>query len=239
MRKRSVLAISAAVGAVAAACIFSTISCRTENSSAAREEATIKFPAPSLDGKTSLEAALQKRRSVRSYTSEPLTLAQVSQLLWAAQGISDPARGFRTAPSAGALYPLKVYLVAGNVKGLSPGVYRYEPKGHKLALVAKGDQRGSLCAASLSQSPIKEAPASIAILGDYSITARKYGERAPRYVHIEVGHAGQNVLLQAVALNLGAVGMGAFEDEQVRKALGAPDNETPLYIIPVGNRKPR
>ena len=230
MKKQVLLAISAAV----IACIFSTLSCRTENSGAVQGEVVIKLPAPSLDGKMSLEAAIKKRRSVRSYTDEPLTLAQVSQLLWSAQGITDPARGFRTAPSAGALYPLTVYLVAGDVKGLSPGVYRYIPKGHKLALVAKGDRRDGLCAASLSQSPIREAPISMVISGDYAVTARKYGERAPRYAHIEVGHVGQNVLLQAVALNLSAVGMGAFDDDQVRKALGTPENETPLYIIPVG-----
>jgi len=233
--KRVTLVVSAIVVAASAACIFSTVSCRTENTGAAQESA-VKLPAPSLEGKMSLEAALQKRRSVRSYADEPLTLAQVSQLLWAAQGISDPARGFRTAPSAGALYPLTVYMVAGNVKGLSPGIYRYEPEGHKLALAAKGDQRDNLCRASLGQSPIREAPISMVILGDYSVTARKYGERAPRYAHIEVGHAGQNVLLQAVALNLSAVGIGAFEDDQVRKVLGVPKEQTPLYIIPVGTR---
>jgi SagB-type dehydrogenase family enzyme len=160
-------------------------------------------------------------------------MEEASQLLWAAQGMSD-SRGFRTAPSAGALYPLEVYLVVGNVQGLAQGVYHYVPGNHQLVKVADGDKRHQLAGAALGQRPVSDGAVSIVFTAVYSRTTGKYGERGIRYVHIEVGHAGQNVCLQATALSLGAVTIGAFSDELVAASLHIPQEEKPLYIIPIG-----
>jgi len=196
----------------------------------------IRLPAPKHDGTISLEQALLKRRSVREYRDEPLTLSEVAQLLWAAQGITHRSRGFRTAPSAGALYPLEVYVVLGNVKGVEPGAYKYRPQQHVLQRVRKGDVRAELSAAALEQTWIGQAPIVIVFSAVYQRTTKKYGDRGIRYVHMEVGHAAQNVCLQAVSLNLGAGVVGAFRDRQVNKILNAPENEQPLYLVPVGVR---
>ena len=193
----------------------------------------IKLPEPNYDSNTSVEQALLKRRSVRVYKDESLTLTEVSQLLWAAQGITDP-KGFRTAPSAGALYPLELYVVAGNVNDLPDGIYKYKPHKHELAMVVKGDKRTELCNAALGQPSIKDAAAVIVFSAVYGRTTRKYGERGIRYVHIEVGHAAQNIYLQAISLNLGLVVMGGFDDEEVKKIMNIGDKEQPLTIIPVG-----
>jgi SagB-type dehydrogenase family enzyme len=182
----------------------------------------------------SLEQAIAARRSVRSFTRQALPLGSAAQLLWAAQGITDAKRGFRAAPSAGALYPLRAVLVAGDITGLKPGAYEYLPEAHALKLLVAGDLRPALCTAALGQAPVLAAPAVVCLLGDYAITHKKYGPRAERYVHLEAGHAGQNICLQAVALGLGAVTMGAFDDAAVRTALGVGDALTPLYLIPVG-----
>ena len=196
---------------------------------------TIALPVPQHKGQTSVEEALSKRRSVRDYKDEPLTLAEVSQLLWAAQGITNPA-GFRTAPSAGALYPLELYVVAGNVKDIAAGVYKYRVGAHELAMVTPGDRRGELAAVALDQSCIKEAAIDFVFAGVYERTTRKYGERGIRYVYMEVGHAAQNVYLQAVSLGLGTVVVGAFEDDKIKKVVGMTDDERPLYIMSVGKR---
>lgn len=174
----------------------------------------------------SLEEVLEKRRSRRSYTPKQLTWDQISQLLWAGQGISG--RTYRTTPSAGALYPLEVYLV------IDEGVYHYKPEKHELERTLEGDVRCQLCRAALDQGFIEEAPVDIVIAAVYQRTERRYRERATRYVHIEVGHMAQNIHLQAVSLGLGSVPVGAFHDEQVQKALSLPKDEKPLYIIPVG-----
>ena len=199
------------------------------------ESEIIKLPEPRYDSETSIEKALLERRSVRDYKDEPLTLIEVSQLLWAAQGITDPG-GFRTAPSAGALYPLELYVVAGNVNDLPDGIYKYKPHGHELARVVEGDKRTELCNAALDQPPVKDAAAVIVFSAVYERTTGKYGERGIRYVHIEAGHAAQNIYLQAVSLNLGTVVIGAFDDEEVKKVLNTGDEEQPLYIMPVGKR---
>ncbi|MEN2985135.1 MAG: SagB/ThcOx family dehydrogenase [Thermodesulfovibrionaceae bacterium] len=199
-------------------------------------ETVIDLPKPRQKSSVSLEETLTKRRSVREFSSETLTLQEISQLLWSAQGITEPAGG-RTAPSAGALYPLKVYLVAGGVKNLASGVYRYDPFKHQIIKIKDGDLRGLLSEASLWQPWVRNAPVSFVITAVYEITTRKYGERGVRYVHIEVGHVAQNMLLQAVALDLGAVPVGAFYDSEVRKILGVGDKEQPLYIIPVGKKR--
>lgn len=190
----------------------------------------IALPTPRLKGAMSLEETLAQRRSVREYANEDLSPAEISQLLWAAQGITHPA-GLRTAPSAGALYPLEVYSV------LRDGVYHYEPATHQLRARARGDLRQPLFVACLEQESVKVAPVNIVIAVVYERLAVKYGNRAPRYAHIEVGHAAQNVLLQAVALNLGAVPIGAFYDDQVKRALNLPADHEPLYVIPVGRRR--
>ncbi|UCE85090.1 MAG: SagB/ThcOx family dehydrogenase [Deltaproteobacteria bacterium] len=199
-------------------------------------DAGVALPPPIRSGGTSVEDALARRRSVRAYADAPLRLAAVSQLVWAAQGITDPD-GLRTAPSAGALYPLEVYLVAGSVTGLRSGVYRYDPRRHRLLLHAAGDPRKALSDAALEQEWVAEAPVVLVLAAVYERSAHKYGERAPRYVHIEVGHAAQNVYLQAVALELGTVMVGAFHDRALKEVLRLPSEVEPLGVMPVG--KPR
>lgn len=197
----------------------------------------ISLPPPRLKSDISVEEALLHRRSHRSFASSPLSLQEVAQLLWAAQGVTDKAFGFRTAPSAGALYPLEVYFVAGQVEGLPPGVYRYLPEEHVLCEVLQGDRREELFRVALLQRWVKEAPGVLVFTAIYERTTRKYGERGIRYVHMEAGHAAQNVYLQAEALGLGTVVVGAFEDGGVQRVLGLPVNEQPLYLMPVGRVK--
>ncbi len=186
------------------------------------------LPEPRLKGERSLEEALVQRRSVRSFTEEELTLEEISQLLWAAQGLTA-AWGGRTAPSAGALYPLEVYVATPN------GLYHYVPQGHKVIIESQDDVRIKLWEVALKQDAIRNAPAVFVIAAVYERTAQKYGDRAERYVKLEAGHACQNILLQAVALHLGAVPIGAFYDDQVQAALSLPSDHEPLYIIPVGH----
>ena len=194
----------------------------------------IELPDPKYDSSVSVEQALLKRRSVREYKDEPLRLTEVSQLLWAAQGITNPTTGFRTAPSAGALYPLEVYIVVGNVEALKDGVYKYRPRGHELVKVKDGDVRRELSVAALDQTWVGEGAIVIVFFAVYERTTIKYGNRGIRYVHMEAGHAAQNVFLQAISLNLGAGVIGAFHDKEVKKILNAPNDEQPLYIMPVG-----
>ncbi|MEN2998273.1 MAG: SagB/ThcOx family dehydrogenase [Brevinematia bacterium] len=201
----------------------------------------ISLPAPRTIGKVSVEEAIKLRRSVRDYTKEALNLQEVSQLLWSAQGITDPITGFRSAPSAGATYPLEIYLIVGKegVVGLEEGVYLYIPQGHKLKHLAKGDIRKELAISALGQAWVEKAPISIVITAIYERTTHRYGERGIRYVHMEVGHVGQNLHLQGVALGLGMVMVGAFYDEQVKKILQLPKEQHPLYIIPIGRPRSR
>ncbi len=191
------------------------------------------LPEPQLDGDVSVERSLSERRSVRDYSEEPLTLEAVSQLLWAAQGITDQ-RGLRTAPSAGGTYPLETYLVAGNVVDMSPGVYRYDPGAHQLSKVQDGDIRSELAGAALGQQFVADAAINIVFTAVFERTTRAYGGRGTQYVYMEVGHAAQNVYLQAVALDLGTVVIGAFHDDDVAELLGLSQDEQPLYIMPVG-----
>jgi SagB-type dehydrogenase family enzyme len=199
------------------------------------EETTMRLPEPRYDSDISLEESLARRRSVRDYTDEPLTLQELSQLLWAAQGITDPV-GFRTAPSAGGLYPLEVYAVVGNVAGLDPGVYHYVPDGHQVIKTIDGDIRDALCDAALGQEWVREAAVVFVFAAVYERTTGKYGDRGIRYVHMEVGHAAENLCLEATALGLGPVTVGAFHDDQVGDALNLPEAEAPLYVIPVGRK---
>lgn len=209
---------------------------QNESGAAGPSGERVKLPAPRTDGDTSVEQAIQRRRSVRAYRDAPLSLAEISQLLWSAQGITEPRDSRRTAPSAGATYPLEVYVVSGNVAGLPKGVYKYRPVDHEIARVRDGDVRKELAAAALGQSWVEQGAAALVFSAVYERTTRRYGERGIRYVHMEVGHAGQNVHLQAVSLGLGTVVVGAFDDDRVRRIVGMPDGEHPLYIMPVGKR---
>ncbi len=195
------------------------------------------MPPPRLAGRMSVEEAILRRRSRRKFSVQPISLEELGQLLWAAQGITDGRTGFRAAPSAGATYPLIIYVVVGEngVVGLEAGVYRYVPKNHSLILVRIGDYRRELCVECLGQECVLTAPVSIVIAADYGRTTSVYGERGRlRYVPMEAGHASENVYLQAEALGLGTVAVGAFDDEGVRRIIGCSPEETPLYVMPVG-----
>lgn len=189
----------------------------------------IELPEPRLDGPFSLEELLSRRRSVRTFSDETLSLEDISQLLWAAQGITDP-RGFRTAPSAGALYPLEIYYVSAE------GIFHYIPASHVLERMREGDRRAALSEAALNQAALLEAPATLVITAVFARTEAKYGsDRGPRYVFLEAGHAAQNVLLQAVALDLAGVPIGAFDDAAIQIAVGLTQDQSPIYLIPVGH----
>jgi len=202
---------------------------------ARKKETPIKLPSPSLRGKTSVEEAIAKRRSARRFRAQPLSFAQLSQLLWSAQGITGPG-GQRAAPSAGATYPLEIFVVIGEhgMENLAAGVYHYDVGNHSLSLHLSGDLRQKLADTALGQSFIANCPVDIVVCALHPRTAYRYGRRGERYIHMEIGHVGQNVSLQAVALGLATVMVGAFEDEQVGKVLKLEEQIKPLYIIPVG-----
>jgi SagB-type dehydrogenase family enzyme len=193
----------------------------------------IPLPPPWEDGKTSVERALRQRRSIREFSDASLSIQNVSQLLWAAQGVTDQ-QGLRTAPSAGALNPLEVYVVVGSVRDLAAGVYRYLPKTHQLKRILKGDKRSELASAALGQSYVKNNAVVLVFSAVEKRTTGKYGRRGIRYIHMEAGHAAQNVYLQAVSLGLGTVTVGAFEDDRVRRIMKMSEEERPLYLMPVG-----
>lgn len=195
----------------------------------------LKLPEPRYASNTSVEAALVQRRSVRAYSGENLTIEELSQLLWAAQGITEPWGG-RTAPSAGALYPLELYVVVGNVTDLDAGVYQYRPANHELEKTRDGDVRAALAGAALNQGFIGDAAIDLVIFGVFNRTTVKYRERGIRYVYMEAGHAAQNVYLQAESLDLGTVTIGAFDDPAVQQIVGMQEQGRPLYIMPVGRK---
>lgn len=191
----------------------------------------IKLPPPTLKGVMSLEEAILKRRSQRIFYDKKLDMAHISQLLWAAQGITQNSSGFRAAPSAGATYPLEIYLVSAE------GIYHYICRGHKLELINDGNYRKGLSKACYGQSFVAVVPANFVITGIYSRTSQRYGRRAELYVHLEAGHVAQNILLQAVSLGLGGVPVGAFDDKEVKNVLKLPEDCEPLYVISVGYSK--
>jgi len=186
------------------------------------------LPDVAKKGNVSLEEALARRRSVRQFKADPLTRKQIAQLCWAAQGISEPRRGLRTCPSAGATYPLELYVAT------AAGVEHYVPARHAMETHLAGDVRGKLRDAALGQKFVGNAPAVFIISAVAARTTRKYGKRAGRYVQIEAGHAGQNILLQATALGLGSVPVGAYNETQAAKVLALPADQKVLYLIPVG-----
>lgn len=198
----------------------------------------LALPAPRSEGAMSLEQALRQRRSVRDLSAKAVTLADVGQLLWAAQGLTHP-RGLRTAPSAGATYPLEIDLVAGQVSGLAAGVYRYLPDQHALTAVAATDVRSELSAAAHDQAWLRTAPASIVVSAVHERTERLYGQRAIRYVDMEVGAVVQNIQLQGAALGLGSTFVGAFDDATVKRVVGLAPAEAALAIVPIGHLETR
>jgi len=193
-----------------------------------------RLPQPAGEQDACLSRILQARRTIRSFAPLPLSQVQASQLLWAAQGVTSP-EGYRTAPSAGALYPLELHLVAGNIEGLPAGSYRYDPARHRLAAKVRGDLRQRLAKSALNQRWIADASAVVVVSAIETRTTAKYGRRGTRYVHMEVGHAAQNLLLQAVALGLAGAIVGAFDDESLQRLLQFPAEERPLVILPVGH----
>lgn len=203
---------------------------------------TVYLPLPIIRKDVlSVEEALLYRRSIREYLDQPLTIQQLSQLLWATYGVNEPRWGLKTCPSAGGTYPLEIYVVVKSngvllEQGLhlEPGSYKYNWRTHTLILIKYGNLSSDLAKAALNQEWVREAPVNIIIAAVYERTTRIYGERGIRYVHMEVGHAGQNIYLEAAALNLGCVVVGAFHDDAVRDVVGLAPDETPLYIVPCG-----
>jgi SagB-type dehydrogenase family enzyme len=193
----------------------------------------VKLPEPQYKGTMSVEEAISLRQSVRRFKHDKLTMQQLSQLLWAAQG---KVSNSRTVPSAGTTYPLQVYIAAGIncVEGLESGVYLYHVETHSLLPHLKGDKREQLSEAAMEQDCVLNAPLDIVVCASYIKTTEHYGERGTRYVHMEAGHLGQNVSLQAVALGMGSVMVGAFNDNEVSNVLSLEGQIKPLYIIPVG-----
>ncbi len=233
LSKRVVLIIFLALVVIASAVFL--IPSRSRSRVIHEAEGVIALPEPKLKGKLTVEEALHSRRSIRKYSSESLALEEISQLLWAGQGITAEWGG-RTAPSAGATYPLTLYLIAEDVKGLEPGVYVYEPENHCLITRLKGSFKEDLFEACLKQDCVKLAPAYIIIVAKYERTTQRYGERGIRYVHIEVGCVVQNIYLQSTSLDLATVCIGAFIDEEISSILGLEKSESPLIVMPVGHK---
>jgi len=196
----------------------------------------ISLPQPENTNQVSIEEALLGRRSVREYKEESLTLKEVSQILWAGQGITGSSGRGRTAPSAGGLYPLELYIAVREVEDLEPGVYHYSPQEHKLEKILEGDVNKQLAVAGLNQTWIEEAPMNLIITAFYSRVTIQYGERGIRYVYLEAGHAAQNVYLQVESLGLGTVVVGAFHDDKMAELLDLSAEETPIYIMPIGKK---
>ncbi len=194
----------------------------------------IKLPEPKKKGEVSLEEAIARRRSIRDFKDTAITIEALSQLLWAGQGVTDKINMFRSAPSAGALYPLEIYVVVANVFGLEQGIYKYKPTTHELLIHRIGNFRTKLMHEALWQEWMSRCPVIFVYSAVFERTTWKYGKRGVNYVFIEVGHSAQNVCLQSVALGLGATTVGAFSDEGVKKLVGMGSDEEPLYIIPIG-----
>jgi len=191
---------------------------------------TLSLPEPDLVGSRTLEAALAHRRSCRRYAGQALTLQQLGQLLWAAQGQTHP-KGLRAAPSAGACYPLELDCLTAQ------GVFRYLPKSHNLRKRADRDLRAECAQACLGQAFMADAPAILCFSAVYERTTARYGDRGLRYVHMDAGIAAENVHLQAEALGMGSVAIGAFDDAAVARVLELAEAEKPLYLVPVGHAR--
>ncbi|MEM4312333.1 MAG: SagB/ThcOx family dehydrogenase [Nitrososphaerales archaeon] len=198
----------------------------------------IKLPSPRLKGNVSLEEAIYHRRSRREYLEKPLRIEDISQLLWSAQGITEPKLwvGLRSAPSAGGLYPLELYVAVKEkgVDGLKAGVYHYDPYSHTITLKVEGDISKPLMASCVDQEWVGRAPINLIFTAIFERTSIKYGKRALQYVYQESGHAAQNVYLQAEVLGLGGTVIGAFIESEIQNLLSLPSNEIPVYVMPIG-----
>ncbi|MCX7957694.1 MAG: SagB/ThcOx family dehydrogenase [Deltaproteobacteria bacterium] len=197
------------------------------------EEKNIKLPQYKTTGKISVEETLKKRRSVRKFTDASISIEEISQLLWAAYGFTA-SDGRKTTPSAGATYPLEIYIAVRKADKLKPGLYRYLPESHSLKFIKEGDILSQVSETTYQPEMCKSAPVHIIITAVIERTTSVYGQRGIRYIHMEAGHSAQNISLQGVALNIGSVLVGAFEDEKLSRVLEAGKDEIPLYIIPVG-----
>ncbi len=229
MMKRVVLVLLPAFVAV----VLSGPLCAAEDAAPTAPAPTITLPPPDLVGTMTLEQALAQRRSVRQYADASVTLPQLSQLLWAAQGITEPSRRLRTAPSAMASYPLRLYVFAGNVSDLAAGVYLYLPQEHKLQLVVEGDQRAN----AGTQPQIRNAPVLFLFTADITAMSQRVDTaRARDWAMIEAGHAAQNLLLEEVALGLVGVPMAGYDAVKIRTLLKLPDSEEPIYIVSAAKR---
>ncbi|NLX64682.1 MAG: SagB/ThcOx family dehydrogenase [Clostridiaceae bacterium] len=195
-----------------------------------------KLSEPVKKGNMSLEEAIACRRSVRSYSEGKIEEKDISQLLWTAQGITDEMEGLRTAPSAGALYPLEIYIAAAMVEGIEAGLYKYNPLNHSLILKKYGDLREDIYNVSLRQDSIKDAAAVVIYCAVFEKTSSRYEDRAEQYIYLEAGHSAQNIYLQAEALNLGTVAIGAFNDKGIKRVLELTDEEHPVYLMPIGKK---
>ncbi len=211
--------------------VVSASLCITEKKELREVDKVIMLPEPSYTGNISIEEGILERRSIREYSKKNLSLEEISQILWAAQGITYREKGFRTAPSAGALYPMEVYIVT------KEGIYHYDPWTHSLEQKYAGDIRKNLSKAALGQEWVREAPVVIIITAVFERTKKKYGERGERYVYMEAGHVAQNIYLQCVTLDLGTTVVGAFYDDEVQNVLKLPSDHEPIYIMPVGHKR--
>lgn len=206
------------------------------NSAFSQNLNSIPLPAPNKKSGIPVSEAIENRKSIRHYSNEPLSLNEISQLLWSAggvtcDGLTGPSRSY---PSAGACHPLEIYIIVGNVTGLENGFYHYNWDTNTLQLKSRGDKRRTLSQAAWSQPMIVRAPISIIFTGIFPRTTKKYGDRGERYIYMDTGHAGQNIYLQATSMGLGTVAIGAFQDDKVSQVLNLPKEEKPLYIMPVG-----
>jgi SagB-type dehydrogenase family enzyme len=201
-----------------------------------RRERQMNLPKPRLTGDVSVEQAIKHRRTIRSYLSKSLTLEQLSQIFWAAQGITEDRGYKRSAPSGGALYPMDIYAIVGDngVQGLKAGIYHYDPHNHSAVLIVEGDFRKDVARTALSQMWMASAPLNLVITSEYRRITRKYGARGERYAMIEAGHIGQNIFLQAEALGLRAGIVGAFHDDDIIRVMNIARSHEPLIILPVG-----
>lgn len=206
------------------------------------EQLSYVLPSPKTDGGISVERALNDRRSRRNFTDTAVPAEELSQILWAAYGVTSPQPGrpaqrggLRTAPSAGALYPFEIYVLVGNVEGIEPGVYKYISEEHKIVRTIVADLREELSKAALGQLQVRNAPAVIFYSAIFERMTKKYGDRGrERYVCMDLGHSAQNIYLQAESLGLGTCAIGSFSDDEVARILQLPENEEPLYIMPIG-----
>lgn len=231
LREASGITGRAAVGILAAALLLNAaLSWGQEKASPSpRALGEVILPPPQTNGGLSLDEALARRRSIRQFTSQPLTLAEIGQLLWAAQGITEPNKGLRTSPSAGAMFPLEIYLLAPD------GIFHYVPKGHRLERLGNEDKRRALAGGPSGASYLREAAVDIVVAGIVARTTAKFrADESTRYMQFEAGHVTQNVLLEATALGLGAVCVGGMSDAKVRQIIPLAAGEESLYIIPVG-----